>query len=845
MAFDGALITDSWSERLKDRIEWWKGWFQSWGHQGHHATIDFETRSACDIKKHGSWIYSKHSTTSVLCLSYKLPWDDKPRRYHPAFPKIGVKATEDPLELFAFILAGGKVEAHNAFFERVIWRNVCAARMGWPSVPDTAWRCTASRASAASLPRDLDGAGQAMGLAVTKDAEGKKIMLKVSKPRKMKKAELKEWREAFELEHNRLYGHIDVEERPALELPEIPILWHDDRDDFERLLDYCDQDVLAEEALSLVLPELSDTELLLWQMDQEFNERGAMFDLALAEAALRAAAKWRGILNAELCEMTGILSATKRAEVKEWLKEHEGLDLSDTTGELVDWYLTRSTDDYKGADRQDLSGRCRRVLEILKQVNRTSLRKYNAILDRCDPDDARARDLLMYHGAGTGRWSGKGVQVQNFPRGKNINAWGKKGPYFDMDRACEDILSGDVEWMAAMSGDVMELLSGALRGTVIASPGKDLVVADYAAIEARCVLWEANATEALKIFLRTDTDIYCDMATGIYGFEVRKKDHPNERQFGKQAVLGLGYGMGFLTFLFTCRKYLIYFTVEQVKGILKDKYEKYYEWCHNYLYPPAPKADSKGRVSEKDMKKYKNACKEAAKVRYRIVESREDPKLIIHELALMKYTVDVYRNRYPEVKQLWTDQEEAAMAVLRDWEQMVAEGLRDMFESAEWLKTPPGVAWRDKFVTEWKSAGRIDWAVRHGFLCCRLPSGRILRYRDPELKSMLTSWGEKKTGIRYMTVVTGGKWARTHTYGGKIVENITQAVARDIMADAILRSRGTIYSVLMSVHDELVAEVDEDKGSVKDFEGLMSTTEAWAEGCPIVAEGNRFKRYRK
>jgi DNA polymerase bacteriophage-type len=90
------------------------------------------------------------------------------------------------------------------------------------------------------------------------------------------------------------------------------------------------------------------------------------------------------------------------------------------------------------------------------------------------------------------------------------------------------------------------------------------------------------------------------------------------------------------------------------------------------------------------------------------------------------------------------------------------------------------------------------------------------------------------------------QWSVDDTYGGKLVENVTQAVARDLMAEAMLAAdESGIYDVILSVHDELIAEVDEDKGDVVEFEELMSQSPAWAEGCPVAAEGWRGKRYRK
>lgn len=836
MPFDFLDFHRDWSMELAERIAYWRG----------HllrdplalATIDFETRSACDLKKHGSWVYSKHPTTEAMCLAFHLPGYEDVDLWHAGYEDELIAETELPLDLFAYILAGGAVEAHNAFFERVIWLNVMVARHGWPKVPSRSWRCSASRASACALPRDLENAGKAMGLGTEKDMDGRKLMLKMSKPRQPRKAEIEEFMEA-----NGLTG--DYRRHKQACIAGSPIFWHFTEEDFYRLCLYCKQDVRTEMELSDALPDLSDTELQVWFLDQEINERGARFDRDMATVALDLAEQWKKKLNKELHEITGVERATQRAQVKAWLEECEDLELPDTTAETMDWYL----------DNVEMSGRARRVLYIMKQVNRTSTRKYQAALDKTDPDDWRARDLLMYHGANTGRWSGKGIQVQNLPRGKmgsNASYFNKKGElvlYFDMDVAVEDILEGDIDWLEICYGDVMELLSSALRGMIMPREGYDLIVADYSAIEARCVLWEAGAEDALQVF-RTGGDIYCDMATGIYGYNVNKKDHPDERQFGKQAILGLGYQMGFITFLLTCRKYKISFGLDQVKRILGTKFNKYHGWVDNYLFPKPKDGEAQ--------KAYNNRKRQATKVRRQLTDAGEKPAEIIHELALMKYTVDVYRTRYSEVKAMWNAQEAAALSAVRQWEDLLwseigfmDEGYQELYaprgrvHMAEDLKTPVGIKWRDGIDGPRIKCGPVTWFVMGGFLCCELPSGRLLRYRDPMIKASKTSWGETKDALRYWTVVTGGKWARTSTYGGKLVENITQAIARDVMAEAMLRSAETIYDALMTVHDELVCEVPSGQGDVKEFEQLMAETAAWADGCPIDAEGGIMKRYRK
>jgi DNA polymerase len=91
----------------------------------------------------------------------------------------------------------------------------------------------------------------------------------------------------------------------------------------------------------------------------------------------------------------------------------------------------------------------------------------------------------------------------------------------------------------------------------------------------------------------------------------------------------------------------------------------------------------------------------------------------------------------------------------------------------------------------------------------------------------------------------GKKWLEFSFYGGLFAQNITQAVARDLLADSMLRVEAAGYPIVLSVHDELVAEVPENFGSLEEFLALAAKTEAWAGDLPVVAKGFRNRRYRK
>lgn len=140
----------------------------------------------------------------------------------------------------------------------------------------------------------------------------------------------------------------------------------------------------------------------------------------------------------------------------------------------------------------------------------------------------------------------------------------------------------------------------------------------------------------------------------------------------------------------------------------------------------------------------------------------------------------------------------------------------------------------------------IVFKVSGSFLWCKLPSGRVLCYPYPVVKPIETPWGEMKDQVHYMTVDgLSNKWVETHTYGGKLAENVTQAICRDLLVTAIRNAEAGGYPVVLHVHDEVVSEVPENHGSLEEFENICSQAPAWAKGLPVVAKGWRQKRYGK
>jgi len=138
----------------------------------------------------------------------------------------------------------------------------------------------------------------------------------------------------------------------------------------------------------------------------------------------------------------------------------------------------------------------------------------------------------------------------------------------------------------------------------------------------------------------------------------------------------------------------------------------------------------------------------------------------------------------------------------------------------------------------YQKENRIMWFVHRQWLCCKLPSGRVIPYFDPIVK---------ENELTYSTIRSNGSFGRVNTWGGKLVENIVQAVARDILADALLRVDKAGYDTVMHVHDEIVCEVPREnpQESLDNLCKIMCEPVEWGKGIPLNAEGWVGNRYKK
>lgn len=463
---------------------------------------DFETASDASLKRVGAWVYAEHPTTEILTFW----WGDEHKRqcWHPGDDRTALLAAANDTNL-TFV-------AFNAGFEKAIWRTIMMPDFGFPDIPNYRWADVQAVAAMKVLPQDLDRCIQVLRLPIMKDKVGSKATIALSKPNKRG-------------EYDRSVAAMQATDA------------------------YCEQDILAEAGLHARLGWLPPGERSVWLLNQRINERGLRLDLPYIRAAQQVVDRATEPLALEFQELTGGLDFTQMAKIKDWCAGH-GVSLPDMQKETLAKVLgedideTENDDDFDdGSIHIDLPDRVRRALSIRQLIGSASIQKLARMRD-CVCSDGRARGLLQYHGTGPGRSAGRLFQPHNFPRG--TTRVDGKAP--DPEALVEAIMTGDPDYVEMLFGPPVEAVVSGLRHAIIAAPGRVLLSGDYAGIQARTVLAVAGQHDKTAL-MAAGVDIYCDMASQIYGRKVTKED-TEARQTGKNSVLGLGFQMGARKFQF-------------------------------------------------------------------------------------------------------------------------------------------------------------------------------------------------------------------------------------------------------------------------------------------------------
>lgn len=642
--------------------------------------IDIETYSSNDLKSCGVYKYVEADDFTILLFSYSVDGG--------AVQCVDFAQGETlPAEILAALRDPAVIKtAFNAAFERI-----CISRYyGWPLMDPAQWRCTMVRAARMGLPLSLEQCGEVLRLEDGKMKEGKALIRYFSTPTKGKR-------------------HL-----PA-----------DAPDRWETYKQYNIRDVEVEQQVLAKVRRLEPAEFdeQLYVVDQLINDRGVLLDRQLAENAARFDDEYKAQLLAEAKELTGMENPNSPTQIKDYLHKAAGISVSTLN--------KKNLDEVEALVKYHR--KARRVLELRREMGKTSNKKYAAMLE-CVCADGRIHGLLQFCGAArTGRWAGRLVQVQNLPQNH----------LRDLDYARSLVKLGDLEDFQQNYANPTQVLSELIRTAFIAKPGCTLHVCDFSAIEARVIAWLAGEQWVLDVF-RGGGDIYCATASQMFGVPVQKHGPNAElRQKGKIAVLALGYGGGVAA-------------LEAMGGS-------------------------------------------------RMGLTQQEEKDIMQR----------WRQANPHIVRFWATIEAAAVRAIKTGEATTIHR-------------------------------GIVVAYRWGMLLITLPSGRTICYPRAEIGiERNDGWRGDHEIIEYegMNQVTK-KWERIRTYGGKLTENVVQAIARDILGHIILRAHDSGLNIVFHIHDEIVVEAEPGQ-TLQDVESIFSKPINWCRDLPLKGAGYTTPYYLK
>lgn len=488
---------------------------------------------------------------------------------------------------------------------------------------------------------------------------------------------------------------------------------------------YCAVDVELCARLHSELPYPDEPELI--QVDTQINRGGIRVDTKFAMRLL--AQEQTDVAEAAriIADETGGLSA-RSIKLRDWLSS-EGVVVSDLRSQTVERLL----------DDDDLPDAVKTVLRAKADASANTGSKLTRMIERSDGNEI-IQGSLVYYGAHTGRWAGRGLQTHNFPRQKP-----PEGVSIDQLRA-HDVWTRDER-------------KALLRTCLLPSEGKKFMIVDFASVEARILAWMAGEQEILDQYAE-DKDFYRVIAGKVF------RCSPDEvtgqqRNIGKVLVLGCGYGLG---------------------GRMLGEYAKAY-----------------------------NIDLEALGLDgYDLVEQFRDQRPMIAGVRTggMFHALDGARCGLPRMGGLWKDVD---------------------------------AAFRDAaFEQKSGRAGRCDF-LPHGSqgVDVVLPSGRVLRYR----RIQADGDGRKPQMTYSRSVGSSSK-----IYGGKLVENIDQAIGRDLLGTLLVRAYDMDLTVPLHVHDEPVIEIPIEWGQpevAKAARDLLDSIPRWASGLPVAIEGFTAPWYTK
>jgi DNA polymerase len=455
---------------------------------------DLETRSAVNLRDSGAHVYAIDASTQLLCLVFAIN-DEEPQLWLPTdlAPAVFLEIAACPTEW--------QLVAHNYEFERAILENILIPRHGFQPIPLVSHHCSQRLALANAYPAELDRLAQALGLPYRKDPAARKAMLAVSRPKAQRK-------------------------RKATTVP----TWDEDPAKLQLLYERCKLDVITTRAVwqSPKLKQLSTGERYYQLQDAGINSRGVRCDRAFVTAARDLAIHERTAINLKLQELTdGAITSVDQPKRFLAAINARGHNMTTMNKRAVAQVLANKPDDY-----------VRQLLELRRIGARAAVNKYKRMLAYASPFDDRMRGTLRMYGAGPGRWSGLGPQLQNLKKNESSL------PLSVVD----SIRTGDRSGIAQY-GNPLALLGDVSRASLCASPGMELKSGDFSAVESVVLAFLANERWKLlayKTFLQTgdkQLEPYRVIARKILGRPADAEITSTERnQIGKPAELASGFG---------------------------------------------------------------------------------------------------------------------------------------------------------------------------------------------------------------------------------------------------------------------------------------------------------------
>lgn len=566
--------------------------------------------------------------------------------------------------------------------------------------------------------------------------------------------------------------------------------------DFAALYKYNDGDVVAEDHASARIPDLTPHELAVWQLDQTINLRGVQVDVEALDAALDILGQCERKYTLELQRITEghVGSVSEVAKFGEWLAA-KGVGVVDLKKDTV-------ADTLKLLEAQGKKGTPpHRALEIRETLGAANVKKLYTLKLQVSPD-GRLRNQYTYCGADqTGRWAAGGVQLQN------ITA---KGPKTCRCEGCGQVFGRDVATIGCPR-------CGAWMFHELSDWTIEAVEQAIADIRSRSLDWVERVWGDAVVVL-------CGCLRGLFIAAEGKKlvcvDFSAIEAVGAACLSRCPWRIE----VFSTHGKIYEASASKATGIPFEEILDYKK--KNGMHHPARKGVGKIRELAGFYGGWVGAWKNFGAEDY------------FPDDAAIKADVLKWRAETPEAEAIWGGQ--FLWCGPGKWDYRPALfGLEGAFIAAV---QNPG---------QWFEYYDIAYIYRDDIVFCRLPSGRFLYYHRPRLVPAVDKLNRgpcvQITFEGYNSNSQKGPigWITKETYGGRLFENVDQAVCRDIQADFLLRAERAGYHIVMHTHDEGCAEVPENWGSVEELVAIASVRPAWANWWPIRAAGWQHKRYQK